>query len=180
MTATNLAELYDVPTMSWAQVRERLDAGFSQVPDADDAGPGPGRHSTWLTTLDADGSPHSTALGVLWHRDAFWFETGRRTRKGRNIARDPRCSLTLSVREFDLAVNGRAELVTDRVVVAELARLWAAEGWPCEVDESGTALTAPFSAQSAGRPPWHVYRIDATSAVAVQTVEPGGATRWTF
>jgi hypothetical protein len=39
-------------------------------------------------------------------------------------------------------------------------------------------MTAP--AQSAGPPPWHVYRIGATSAFAVQTVEPHGATRWVF
>ena len=69
--------------------------------------------------------------------------------------------------------------MTDPVTVAELARLWA-EDWPCAVDDSGTALTAPFSAPSAGPPPWHVYRIDASDATALQTVEPGGATRWTF
>jgi hypothetical protein len=56
---------------------------------------------------------------------------------------------------------------------------WAVD-WPCEVDESGIALTAPFSAPSAGPPPWLVYRIDATAMSALMTVEPGGATRWTF
>ena len=63
-----------------------------------------------------------------------------------------RCALTLALREFDLVVNGEAHLVTDPGTVAELARLWAVD-WPCAVDESGTALTAPFSAPSAGRPP---------------------------
>ena len=53
-------------------------------------------------------------------------------------------------------------------------------GWPCRVDESGTAITADFSAPSAGPPPWHVHRITPVSAYAVQTVEPGGATRWVF
>jgi hypothetical protein len=115
----------------------------------------------------------------MWHDGAFWFETGKTTRKGRNLARDPRCTLTLALREFDLVVDGQAHLVTDPATVAELAQLWA-EDWPCAVDESGTALTAPFSAPSAGPPPWHVYRIDASGATALQTVEPGGATRWTL
>jgi hypothetical protein len=115
----------------------------------------------------------------MWHDGAFWFETGKLTRKGRNLARDPRCTLTLALRELDLVVDGEAHLVTDPATVTELARLWA-EDWPCEVDQSGTALTAPFSAPSAGPPPWHVYRIDASGATALQTVEPGGATRWTF
>ena len=44
----------------------------------------------------------------------------------------------------------------------------------------GTALTAEFSAPSAGPPPWHVYRITIDKATALQTVEPGGATTWTF
>ena len=177
METRNLAELYDAPPMDWADVRRRLDAGFELVPGSED---GPGRHSTWLSTINADGSPHLTALGANWVDGTFFFETGQHTRKGRNLARDPRCALSLSLREFDLTVEGRAEVVTDPATVAKLARIWADGGWPCEVDESGIALTAPFSAQSAGRPPYHVYRIAVGSAFAVQTVEPHGATRWTF
>ena len=63
--------------------------------------------------------------------------------------------------------------------MARLAETWADDGWPCRVDESGTALTAEFSAPSAGKPPWHVYRITTQSATALATVEPGGATTWT-
>jgi hypothetical protein len=174
---TNLAEQYDAPTMEWAAVRSRLDAGFEQVPGSES---GPGRHTCWLTTINADGSPHTTALGALWVHDTFWFETGARTRKGRNVARDPRCSMALSLLEFDLVVEGTAQQVTDPARVTDLARRWADQGWPCEPDESGTALTAAYSAQSAGRPPWYVYRIDPTSAYALQTVEPFGATRWRF
>lgn len=58
----------------------------------------------------------------MWHDGVFWSETGKTTRKGRNLARDPRCRLTLPLREFDLVVDGEAHLVTDPVTVAELAR----------------------------------------------------------
>jgi len=61
-----------------------------------------------------------------------------------------------------------------------MAEVWAAGGWPCRVDDSGTALTADFSAPSAGPPPWHVYKITARRATALGTVMPGGATQWTF
>jgi hypothetical protein len=175
MESRNLAELYHLPTLEWQVVVDRLDAGFTQAPGTG----GPDRHTCWLATIDADGRPHVTGIGATWHDGTFWFETGKTTRKGRNLARDPRCTLTLALREFDLVVDGAAHLVTDPATVAELARLWA-EDWPCEVDEGGTALTAPFSAPSAGPPPWHVYRINASGATALQTVEPGGATRWTF
>ncbi|GAA5072838.1 hypothetical protein [Nocardia iowensis] len=53
-------------------------------------------------------------------------------------------------------------------------------GWPAAVDDTGEALTAEYSAQSAGPPPWHVYRITPNIAMALGTVEPGGATRWRF
>ena len=82
--------------------------------------------------------------------------------------------------DFDLVVEGRAELVTDLETIAALAAQWADGGWPAEVDETGIALTAPFSAPSAGPPPWHVYRVAMSTATAVLTVEPGGATRWRF
>ena len=174
MEAKNLADLYDLPLVDWAAVATRLDHGLTQAPGTG----GPDRHTCWLATIDADGSPHVTGIGALWVDGAFWFETGDRTRKARNLARDPRCTLSVALREYDLVVEGHATRVTDPPVVADLAQRWAADGWPCRVDESGVALTAEFSAPSAGPPPWSVYRITPGSATALATIEPGGATRW--
>jgi len=81
---------------------------------------------------------------------------------------------------FDLVVDGVAELVSDPGVVATMAEQWRAAGWPAEVDESGVALRADYSAPSAGPPPWSVYRLVAHQATSVLTIEPGGATRWRF
>jgi hypothetical protein len=174
MDAQNLATLYDLPLLDWASITAQLDEGVTLVPGTG----GPDRHSSWLTTVDDDGAPHTTGIGAAWLDGTWWFETGRTTRKGRNLARDPRCTLAIAIRDFDLVVDGTAEVVTDPSTVARLAEHWANDGWPCRVDESGTALTADFSAPSAGKPPWHVYRIATKSATALSTVEPGGATRW--
>lgn len=176
MRMTNLATLYGAAPMDWSPVTERLARGVPQAPGTG----GPNRHTCWLTTLNPDGSPHVTGVGALWARDAFWFETGEGTRKGRNLAGDPRCALSLAVEEFDLVVEGTAAMVDDPELVAELAGLWSAEGWPVRVDETGVALTAEYSAQSAGRPPWHVYRLSPAAATAVETVTPYRATRWQF
>lgn len=51
-------------------------------------------------------------------------------------------------------------------------------GWPCAVE--GDAITAPYSAPSAGPPPWYLYRIRVHTAFGVATAEPSGATRWRF
>jgi hypothetical protein len=176
MKAINLSDLYETPLIDWDRVETRLDQGVSQAPDTG----GPNRHTAWLATVNPDGSPHVTGIGALWVEGSFWFETGAGTRKGRNLARDPRCTLSVATQEFDLTVEGEARRVVDRVTVAAMAERWATHGWPARVDETGVALTAEFSAPSAGPPPWFVYRLTPRSATALLTVEPGGATRWDF
>jgi PPOX class probable F420-dependent enzyme len=176
MDAQNLADLYGTPLLEWGRIEDRLGDGLTQAPGSG----GPDRHTSWLATVNADGSPHLTAVGALWVDGTFWFETGKQSRKGRNLARDPRCTITASTQEFDLVIEGEAAVVTDASTVAAMAQRWADGGWPARVDDSGVALTAEFSAPSAGPPPWFVYRITPHTATALLTVEPGGATRWTF
>jgi hypothetical protein len=170
MDATNLAELYGLPVVDWQRVVDRLERGLDQETTT----------RWWLATTNADGSPHLTGLGPLWVSGTFYFTTGEKTRKGRNLARDPRCSLSLGTDEFDLVVEGEAGLVDDADVVADMAARWAAGGWPARVDETGIALTAEYSAPSAGPPPWRVYRLAPRQATVVLAAEPGGATRWRF
>ena len=141
-SATNLAGLYDLPLIDWARIEARLDAGLSQAPGTG----GPDRHTCWLATINPDGSPHVTGIGALWADGCWWFETGRDTRKGRNLARDPRCTLSVSAQEFDLTVSGEAALVTDPATVAARAGRWAADGWP-----AGSTTRAPRSPPSTAR-----------------------------
>ena len=90
-----------------------------------------GRRAGW-PTVNHDGSPHVTGVGALWFDGTFWFETGTGTKKGRNLARYARCTLSLATHGFDLVVEGRAEPVTDPATVATiLAERWrAGSGWP--------------------------------------------------
>ena len=174
MDATNLAELYGLPLLEWTSIQAHLDAGIPQAPGSG----GPDRHTCWLTTINPDGSPHVTGIGALWVEGAFWFETGEGTRKGKNLARDPRCALSVATHDFDLVVDGTASRITDLSTVAAMATRWVGAGWPARVDDTGRALTAEFSAPSAGPPPWFVYRLTSHTATALATVPPGGATRW--
>ncbi len=176
MQATNLADLYGTPPLDWDRIVAPLDQGLTQAPDTG----GPNRHTCWLATINPDGTPHVTGIGSLWLDGSFWFASGDGTRKSRNIARDPRCTLSLATDEFDLVVEGVATRIVDPATVADLAARWAVEGWPARVDESGQALTADYSAPSAGPAPWFVYRLTPGAATAVGTVMPGGATRWRF
>jgi len=136
MEATNLDNICGSPLLDWSSVEARLNRGVTQAPGTG----GPDRHTCWLTTINRDGSPHVTGVGGLWVDGAFWFETGETTRKGRNLARDQRCTLGVATAELDLVVEGKAPKVTDPTTVAELAARWAGEEWPARVDDTSGAL----------------------------------------
>ena len=174
MKAINLGVADGLPPVDWGSIVEKLDAGSAPAPDAHNA------RSTWLTTLNEDGSPHVTPVGALWLDGAFWFQTGAGTRKHQNVERDPRCTVALSILDADVVVEGTAERVTDPADVARAATGWADGGWPVEPDPSGTGITAPFNAPAQGPPPWDVYRIAPRSAVVTLGVDPGGLTRFRF
>jgi hypothetical protein len=107
MEIINLGRADGLPPVDWAVVTGKLDAGSTPSPDAANT------RTTWLCTINEDSSPHVTAVGALWVDGTFWFQTGAGTRKGRNVARDPRCSVAVSVRDADVVIEGDAVRVTE-------------------------------------------------------------------
>jgi hypothetical protein len=174
METINLGEADGLPPVDWAGIVEKLDANSVPAPD------GMNSRTTWLSTVNEDGSPHVTAVGALWLDGTFWFQTGPATRKGRNVSRDPRCAVAVSIRDADVVFEGEATRVTEPTALARAAKAWAEQGWPAEPDESGAGITAPFNAPSQGPPPWNVYRMQPHSATVVASAEPGGLTRFRF
>lgn len=174
MNVINLGADDGLAALEWAPFEEKLAAGSAPAPDAHNS------RSTWLTTINADGSPHVTPVGAIWLDGAYWFQTGERTHKHKNIERDPRCSIAVSILDADVVVNGVAERVVDPGALARAAKAWADGGWPAEPDPSGEGITAPFNAPAQGPPPWHVYRVPPRSTTVTLGVEPGGLTRFTF
>jgi hypothetical protein len=167
---------YGAPTIPWEKVRDVLSRTIPQEPGAG----GLDRHTCWLATVRPDGRPHVMPLGVLQLDGAFYFTSGAGARKAKNLAQDPHCVITVATRDFDLVLEGTAVKVTDPAEVARVAEAFRADGWPASVDESGTSLTAAYSAPSAGPPPWDVYEFTPETVYALGASEPGGATRWRF
>ena len=108
MEIINLGKADGLPPVDWAAVADKLDAGSAPAPDAVNS------RTTWLSTINEDGTAHVTAVGALWLDGTFWFQTGAGTRKGRNVARDPRCSIAVSIRDADVVIEGDAARVTER------------------------------------------------------------------
>ena len=124
MEITNLGRADGLPPVDWPAIAEKLDAGSAPAADALNS------RTTWLSTVNEDGSPHVTAVGALWLDGTFWFQTGAGTRKGRNVTRDPRCSIAVSIRDADVVLEGDAARVTEPGALARIAKAWADQGWP--------------------------------------------------
>jgi len=163
---TNL-DRYGSAELPWSRARDPLVAGPPQ----------PGT-TFILGTTRPDGRPHAASVGIGWHDGDLYFNSGLATRKSRNLAANPACTISVGLVGIDLVLEGEAVVVTDPPVLERLAALAREGGWPAEVE--GDAFTAPFSAPSAGPPPWHQYRFTFHTAYGVASVEPWGATRWRF
>jgi len=137
----------------------------------------PVEHLTFfVATVRPDGRPHSAGVGAVWVDDALYFTSGPGTLKSRNLATNPACSVSVNLRGLDLVLEGEAHRVTEASTLERLAAVFRTGGWPAEAQ--GDALTAPYSAPSAGPAPWYLYRLTLHTAVAVAGTEPHGATRW--
>lgn len=144
-------DIYGDGPLPWSRAREALEADAPKT--------------QWLSTVRPDGR--------------FYFTTGPATRKGRNLAADQHCVISVSLKGIDLVVEGTAARVTDEPTLQRIAQRYSTgEGWPAHVEDG--AFTAEYSAPSAGPPPWHLYTVTPTTAFGVATAEPSGATRWGF
>ena len=173
-TVKNLADLYKLTPLDWADVRRPLQANLTQEPGTG----GPDHHTFWLATTDADARPHMTAVGAFWVDGKYYFTASPKSRKARNVERNPQCALGVAVHGYDVALEGDAHRVTDDAMLQKLAGVFAEGGWAPTVADGG--FTHEYSAPSAGPPPWYVYEMTLENVYAVATQEPGGATRWSF
>jgi nitroimidazol reductase NimA-like FMN-containing flavoprotein (pyridoxamine 5'-phosphate oxidase superfamily) len=162
-------DIYGDDPIPWSRAVDQLAAK-----PADDAAP----TTFWLSTADPDGQPHVTGIGALWVDDRIYFTSGPKTRKSRNLARNPNCAISVALGDLDLVIEGTATKVKDDATLQRLSKAYAAQGWPATVKDG--SLTAEYSAPSAGPPPWDLYAVTAKTAFGVATKAPNGATRWSF
>jgi len=132
----------------------------------------------FLGTVGADGRPHAAGVAALWLDGDVYFTSGAKTRKSRNLAVNPACTISAQLATIDMVLEGEAVRVTDQPTLERLAARCREGGWPVQVE--GDAFTAPYAAPSAGPAPWSLYRFTFHTAIGNATAEPHGATRWKF
>ena len=164
---TKNLDIYGSPALEWDRVIEALEK-TRELEDNDAAG------RFWVATTRPDGRPHVMAVGIVWDDGRFYLVTGAGTQKGRNLARDPRCVVSVAAPGVDIVAEGEATIIRDEGELQRIVTLF--EGWGPEVRDG--AFWHEFSAPSAGPPPWDVHEITPTTVYAVASAEPFGATRW--
>ncbi|GAA1252645.1 pyridoxamine 5'-phosphate oxidase family protein [Kitasatospora nipponensis] len=164
--ATNL-DRYDHPALLWSRADEALGAAM----------PSPAV-TAFLGTVRPDGRPCSAGVGAVWLDTDLYFTSSPDARKARNLAANPACTFSVRLEGIDVVAEGEATRVTDQDTLRRIAAIYQEAGWPAKVE--GGAFTAPFSAPSAGPPPWQLYRLRIATLFGVATAEPYGATRWRF
>jgi hypothetical protein len=164
---------WDTPTedavIAWSRVRDALAA--PSPPDH----PG-GYFPSYLGTVRPDGRPHATGVGVRWHDGDLYFLSGPGTRKSRNLAANPACTLAMRLPDgLDVVLEGEAAPIDDAAILDAVGALIRQSGWPVERTAGG--FTAPFGPRGGDAPPWRLYRFILDTAIG-QGGE--GATRWRF
>ena len=81
-------------------------------------------HNYWIATSRPDGRPHLMLVWGIWWQDAFWFSTGPRTRKAKNLANNPRCVIATERGDEAVILEGTVQEIIDRVVWKQLVAVY--------------------------------------------------------
>jgi nitroimidazol reductase NimA-like FMN-containing flavoprotein (pyridoxamine 5'-phosphate oxidase superfamily) len=70
-------------------------------------------HDYWVATVRPDGRPHVMPVWGVWFDGRLWFSSGLRSRKARNLAAEPRCTITTDQAQDPVVLDGLAEQMVD-------------------------------------------------------------------
>ena len=113
----------------------------------------------WIVTVGDDGAPSAAPVWGVWADGAAYFGTSPRSRKGRNIARDPRIVVHLESGNEVVILHGQVEL-----------------------DEADDSILDAYQTKYGHRPPSKsLFRLRPTRALAwLEADYPKTATRFDF
>lgn len=129
----------------WAKVREQMEAA----------------RNYWLATVRPDDRPHAAPVWGIWVDDAFYFGTGKESRKARNLTANPAIIVHLESGDDVIIIEGNVEIVTDEELLARLDAVYMAK----------------YNVNLLGEHPVFVVR-PRTAYAWLEKDFPGSATRW--
>jgi len=139
--------------LPWAWAEERLTAS----------------RNYWAVTLWPDGRPHAMPVWGVWDSGAFWFSSSGRSRKARNVAADPRCTITTEDAGNPVVMEGTATVITD---MGDIERFLSLSNAKYETGYGLDFLDPAVNATIRVRPSW-VFGLASDDFT-------GSPTRWRF
>lgn len=82
-------------------------------------------HTYWLSTTRLGGRPHAMPVWCVWLEGRLFFSTGRKSRKARNLARNPRCVVSTVVGKNAVVVEGTARRIRSASLTRRVSVLYS-------------------------------------------------------
>lgn len=135
--------------LSWKWVAKKMD----------------GCRTFWVATVHASAPrPHVMPVWGVWLDNAFYFSTGRKSRKAQNLAANSACTVTNDHGEEAVIVEGRTQELKDTSALERVALIYKKK---YKMDPRGM-----------GEP---IFRVQPTKVFAfIEKSFPKSATRWKF
>jgi hypothetical protein len=144
---------YHIPStmkgsVSWDWARERLTSS----------------HNYLITTVSPGCRPHTMVVWGIWLENAYYFSTGSTTRKAKNLAANPNCTVCNENVEENVIVEGEArQLALAEIPEAAFGLYQKKYGWKLDPDMGP------------------VFKVTPRVVFAMpEKLFPAGATRWMF
>lgn len=129
----------------WGKVQEKMEAA----------------RNYWLATVRPDDRPHAAPVWGIWVDDAFYFGTGKESRKARNLLANPAIVVHLESGDDVIIIEGNVEVVTDMGLLSRLDVVYQTK----------------YNVNLVGEHP--VFAVRPRTAYAwLEKDFPGSATRW--
>ncbi|HEY7465372.1 MAG TPA: pyridoxamine 5'-phosphate oxidase family protein [Dehalococcoidia bacterium] len=126
----------------------------------------------WVGTVRGDGRPHVAPVWCVWLDGALYFSTGERSVKARNLAREPRCVMSVEGK-LHLVMEGTTERVADEAEMQRMVDAYSPKyNWRMEVRDGA------IHDQDGNAGP--VYRLSPQRVLAFDLSSGFTATRFVF
>ena len=76
----------------------------------------------WIATARPEGRPHVMVVWALWLNGSLYFSTGSKSRKARNLAKNPYCTMCTDKADEAVILDGMVETEKDVEVIRRFLR----------------------------------------------------------
>lgn len=101
-------------------------------------------HNYWITSVRADGAPHTMLVWGIWLEGAWYFSTGATSRKARNLQRNPNCVVCNENAEEAVILEGVARQLDGAQIPQQAFRDYKAKyGWDLDPQRGPVFVVRP-------------------------------------